>query len=334
MRRLSCIPEVVGHHRLDFHPDIMVESERRASQQEIDSALHFLERRQSSGSNGVIGNIQPDLYRKRGSLVKISSSKDNICVGSVQLQLSYTFSRSDFVIVLLETSILINLEECQLIFSLGSNNRRESAKIIPGSSIPVQTFKVPLSYQELMDKTLTVQLFDTSSKCLRLVGKASTLLSKLNPSDEMLVLIELDPVEAPINVGELQLWLQYLTSAQRFTVNIQQSNQNIKSAPGTSVYFKATLIMNDKVLKKKKTGVKKIADKNNIWNEALMFSIDHNSILKCDLEIALIEIDRNQKEKTLGKILFVKNNSPEGRLWKEVLEGRSPPPQWFNLRDF
>lgn len=30
----------------------MAEAERRASQQEIDSALQFLERRQSQGSNG------------------------------------------------------------------------------------------------------------------------------------------------------------------------------------------------------------------------------------------------------------------------------------------
>ncbi|CAD5211044.1 unnamed protein product [Bursaphelenchus okinawaensis] len=330
MRRLSCIPEAVGQHRFDFHNDIMIENERRASQQEIDSALQFLERRQSSGSNGVVGNIQPDLYRKRGSVVKIASSKDTICVGSVQLQLSYNFSKSDFVVVLLETSFAVQLEECQLIFMLGFNARRESSKIALGTAVPIQTFKFPLSYQELMEKTLTIQLVD--SRVPRVVGTSSTPLSKLNPSDELMVLMELDPVEAVVNMGTVQLWLQYLISAQRFTVTIQQSTQVEKADCGTSVFFKATLIMNDKALKKKKTNSKKASDSNLVWNEALMFSIDHNTILKCDMEIALVEVDRNQREKTLGKIQFGKNNSVEGRLWKEILEGRSPPPQWLNLR--
>lgn len=43
------------------------ESERRASQQEVDSAMKWLERRKSTDSNGILGQIDETLYRKRNS---------------------------------------------------------------------------------------------------------------------------------------------------------------------------------------------------------------------------------------------------------------------------
>lgn len=45
------------------------------------------------------GNIQPDLYRKRGSIIKYASRvKEGSFAASVQLHLDYDFQKSDFLV--------------------------------------------------------------------------------------------------------------------------------------------------------------------------------------------------------------------------------------------
>lgn len=50
-----------------------------------------------------------------------------------------------------------------------------------------------------------------------------------------------------------------------------------------------------------------------------------------ELELTLIEVDKNQ-EKPVAKVIFKNGTGPEGKTWKSALEGRAPPPLWFDLR--
>lgn len=96
------------------------ESERRrVSEQDMNGAMQWLERRNSTASNEskpifirilshnfkfflAIGQLDETLYRKRNSVVNVRGSKDSLCIGRAQIKLNYDFSKCDFVITLLE----------------------------------------------------------------------------------------------------------------------------------------------------------------------------------------------------------------------------------------
>lgn len=52
-----------------------------------------------------VGAIQPDLYRRRGSVVTQQSVK-GAAIGRVQLKLDYDFAKSDFVVSVLDGTSL------------------------------------------------------------------------------------------------------------------------------------------------------------------------------------------------------------------------------------
>lgn len=57
-----------------------------------------------------LGKIQPDLYRRRGSLINLGSTSKDLSiqnVGQVKLQLNYDFAKSDFVVKLVEGRVVI-----------------------------------------------------------------------------------------------------------------------------------------------------------------------------------------------------------------------------------
>jgi hypothetical protein len=116
------------------------------------------------------------------------------------------------------------VEECQLIFLLGEGLRKESKKLAAGSSFPLQTFKFALSYDELLTKSLTVELVSPkpSGFGVQKHGRSIMPLSSLNPSDEILLWLELESVNEK-SCGELQLYFSYLSSAERLILTVQES---------------------------------------------------------------------------------------------------------------
>lgn len=50
------------------------------------------------------GSIQPDLYRRRGSVVQHQSSSGKPTVARIQIQMGYDFSKSDFLVSILDGS--------------------------------------------------------------------------------------------------------------------------------------------------------------------------------------------------------------------------------------
>ncbi|KAL3116758.1 hypothetical protein niasHT_004185 [Heterodera trifolii] len=82
---------------------------RTSAQESVDSAFQLLTggNRRKGSADAYVGQLQPDLYRRRGSVISVSSSGGGAqVVGRVQLQLSYDHSTSDVVIRLAQMNLL------------------------------------------------------------------------------------------------------------------------------------------------------------------------------------------------------------------------------------
>ncbi|KAI1711938.1 c2 domain-containing protein [Ditylenchus destructor] len=407
MRRLSSVTEVVNQASVAFSP-LLVRREsfsqrssamastgsllgrRRPSQQESeDSALLFLERRKSSDTN--VGQIQPDLYRRRGSIISVGmgsvgndsdvsggSPKSGKNAGRVQFQLSYDFSKSDFVAQLVRGSIHISqLEECQFWLSLESGQDRNCGlqntsqnnflrrtdslcleKSEGGASIcgGAGQIRFPLSYDELLESNLIVELVSTASgsvgnrRCSATIskyGRASVSLASLRPSDdELLIWVDLDAInDIETSHGELKVCLQYLPSAQSLTLTVHEATnlptRTMDALPNT--FVRSSLILDDKtILKKRKTSVRK-ATISPVWNEALTFGIDQKLISRCRLEVCVMDCDRFGNSRPIGRITFSSKQpgntifgykSNASRLWRDAVVQASNfavLPQWLSI---
>ncbi|KAI6242689.1 C2 domain-containing protein [Aphelenchoides fujianensis] len=320
MRRLSCIPEsfnLVSPHRSSIHRDAsFVESERRTSQQEIacNAAVQWLqERRKSTDASGILGAIDESLYRKRGSIVNVRGSKDSLCVARCQLQLSYNFSTSDFVIVLLEASFELKLEECQLAFILTSDRsdqRKESRRLLPNVGVQLQTFKFPIAYEELVEQTLTVELISPKAGVQFQRHARSVLpLSDLCPFDELLIWTELEAIaDNKESCGDLRVFLQYLPTAERLSINLHEV-VNLRRLDSShrdgGGFVKVQLVSEEgKVLKKRKSTTRKgTAATSIVWNEALTFDVDLRTLSRCKLEVMVFGSDK-LGDHPLGQLVF------------------------------
>ncbi|KAI1727453.1 c2 domain-containing protein [Ditylenchus destructor] len=402
MRRLSSVSEVVNQASVAFSP-LQVRREsfsqrssamastgsllgrRRPSQQESeDSALLFLERRKSSDTN--VGQIQPDLYRRRGSIISIGmgsvgndsdisggSPKGGKNAGRVQFQLSYDFSKSDFVVQLVRGLISIpQLEECQFWLSLESGQdtntsqnhflRRTDSLYLEkgegGASVcgGAGQIRFPLSYDELLECNLIVELVSTGSgsqlsrRCSATIskyGRASVALASLRPSDdELLIWVDLDATnDVETSHGELKVCLQYLPSAQSLTLTVHEATnlptRTMDALP--NAFVRSSLILDDKtILKKRKTSVRK-ATISPVWNEALTFGIDQKLISRCRLEVCVMDCDRFGNSRPIGRITFSSKlpgntifgyKSNASRLWRDAVvqaNNFAVLPQWLSI---
>ncbi|KAI6184058.1 C2 domain-containing protein [Aphelenchoides bicaudatus] len=336
MRRLSCIPEALSliPQRAELRRDMTFsETERRASQQEIDSAVHWLERRKSTDSNGAFGQLDESLYRKRNSIINVRGSKDSLCAGRVQIKLSYDFARSDFCVILMETTLDIKFEECQFVFKLGEDQVKQSRKILSGCAVNLQTFKFPIQFDELLHRTLTVELLSTKPSGYGTTrhGISVLPLSSLSPADELLVWLELETVNDRDCFGDLQLFLSFLPSAERLTLTVQEAVKLERLEPNqkdAAVYVKAALCLGDKVLKKRKSNVKKANSTNTfIFNESLTFcDVDSKTLARCRLEVVVMGCLSNGNQYPIGQVVFCQPDGPqckENKIWKDMLLGRS-----------
>jgi hypothetical protein len=338
IRRLSCIPEAIQQAIKD-ETSLQVPKclDRRPSLQEIeDSALLFLERRKSSDSG--IGSLQPDLYRKRGSIVTIGSNKDGLnCPARIQLQLDYDFQKSDFLVTILEASTNLPSstasDDFELWLSLNGEQRRLICPINCDRPLSKEEFKFPTTYDELLEKNLIIELVSTENSGFTIIKHARTklVLSELRPSDDLILWIDLEPVHEKENrSGELNICLQYLSSAQRLSLSIQQAtglhrSNGENSAP--SALVKAVLTFDGKILKKKKTTIKKNCI-CPIWNEVLTFEVDPRLISKCKMDLIVID---SCGAKVLGSANLGENAGHGARIWKEALRGQSKVSRWLPL---
>uniref|UniRef100_A0A914YKT4 C2 domain-containing protein n=1 Tax=Panagrolaimus superbus TaxID=310955 RepID=A0A914YKT4_9BILA len=125
----------------------------------------------------------------------------------------------------------------------------------------------------------------------------------------------------------------YLSSAQRLSLSIQQatglqrsgSENNNNGAPSSLV--KAVLTFDGKILKKKKTTIKKNCI-CPIWNEVLTFEVDPRLISKCKMDLIVVD---SCGGKILGSANLGENAGHGARIWKEALRGQSKVSRWLPL---
>ncbi|KAF8362315.1 hypothetical protein PRIPAC_89238 [Pristionchus pacificus] len=320
-RRLSTLPDMMSITSVDRRPSI---------QDMADSAMHFLERRRSSDQG--LGSIQPDLYRRRGSIVRNESTSTSPPVGSCDLKMKYDFSRSDFHISVVDVRRLTRIDHYFIKISLsGHSVVHQTGKLIPGAQLKKEDFKFALSYDELIEKTLRVQLMGArkaGSGC-HSIGEVSVMLSTIDPSDEVFLSTDIDMHETDEYLGELFLGIQFLPSAERLTVTVHQAKDLPSHECLPNAYVKVFLLQSGRVVKKRKSQVRKNSQ-CPIWNEALNFTLSPSSLHSCQLEIDILDYDRVGNDRLLGQI-SLGGESCE-KLWKDVLEGKSVNPKWVSLR--
>ncbi|KAH7718876.1 Synaptotagmin-C [Aphelenchoides avenae] len=317
-------------------------------------------------------HIQPDLYRKRGSVMQLTtSSKDSLCAGRVQLQLGYAFSTSDFIVTLVEARLFLKLDSCHVAFSVGDDSKRREAQVscrnpsptAEATQIENQIFKFPMSYEDLMDRTLTIEMTapkpngkpapwckkkeyrNVSGLGTTVVGRSCIPLTSLNPSDDILIWVDLETVNEVEHIGEVNVCLQYLPSAERLNLTIHQARRldgspskliasnNINMVLNLGTYVRACLFHDEKLLKKRKTNVRK-ATGAPVWNEVLTFQVPLNVITKCRLEVAVIDSDRFGNNQAVGEIAFDAKygGGATAKHWHDAILGRNNLPQWFQLK--
>ncbi|KAK0395129.1 hypothetical protein QR680_001129 [Steinernema hermaphroditum] len=339
MRRLSCIPQALNQ-KLDIIATEFANEfsdggsagndSRRSSEQEMaESALQFLERRRSTEHS--MGAIQPDLYRRRGSVVNHQSSKGLPTVGRAQLQMSYDFTRSDFLVTLLNVCCNTSLDEYFIALVVGEAKRRESSKMVSGAPFHQESFKFALSYDELLEKTLTIQLVGARriGTCPVVIGSVSIDLSSIDPTDDLLLWTDIDAFNAAEKRGEVLIGLHHLQSAERLTVTVHQARELFKNDGFPNAYVKIALIQGGKVVKKRKTAVKKNSA-NPVWNEAINFSVTSKNLATSQLRIYIVDYDRFGTHKVLGEITLGAENCD--RIWQDMLDGLNANPRWLELR--
>ena len=69
-------------------------------------------------------------------------------------------------------------------------------------------------------------------------------------------------------------------------------------------YVKALMIQDGKVVKKRKTSIKKHT-LSPVWNEALNFNLPEKALAKTHLEIIVMDHDLIGNDEPLGQVLFV-----------------------------
>ncbi|CAJ0565756.1 unnamed protein product, partial [Mesorhabditis spiculigera] len=252
---------------------------------------------------------------------------------SSMVQMTYDFSKSDFIVTLLEVSHVIKLDEYSLAVALSDTTlRRQSSRIVAGAPFHKETFKFPVSYEDLMDKSLTLQLLGATriGSASSVLGSTSIDLSTIDPSDDVILWSDIELHNASENLGELFVGIQYLPSAERLTVTIHQAKGLPSKEALPNAVAKVYLLQDGKMVKKRKSGVRKNSG-NPIWNEALNFTCTMAQLANSQLEIHILDHDRIGNHKLIGQVLFGAGDRND-RMWKDLLANKTVNPRWIPLR--
>jgi hypothetical protein len=143
-------------------------------------------------------------------------------------------------------SLDIKLDECQFVFRLGEDQVKQSRRIPSGCAVNLQTFKFPIQFEELLNRTLTVELISPKGNGTQRHGVSVLAMSTLLPAEELLVWLELECVDDKDTCGDVQLFLNFLSSAKRLTLTVQEAVK-LDMEPNQSTFFHALsqkLLMN------------------------------------------------------------------------------------------
>ncbi|XP_018362250.1 PREDICTED: synaptotagmin-5 [Trachymyrmex cornetzi] len=252
-----------------------------------------------------LGSLQPDLYQRRDGPVFLSARRTGKHLGRLHLRLRYDFDKSDLDVHLIEAHNLAGSDQggfndpyVKLTLSPEVDSRKRQTQIHRNDPNPFfdQRFKFPVSYEELQEKTLVLQVFDydrfSRNDMVGSVRVAMDSLELVSSTSSIEVWGEITRErKPPEEIQEVLVSLSYLPSAERLTVLMMKARNLFLQEDKETLdpFAKVSLLCGErKVKKKKKTAVRK-ATTNPVWNEAMSFNIPASLLASSAIEICVLD---------------------------------------------
>ncbi|XP_025156336.1 synaptotagmin-6 isoform X2 [Harpegnathos saltator] len=252
-----------------------------------------------------LGSLQPDLYQKQDSKVFLSARRTGKHLGELHLRLKYDFDRSDLHVHLIEAKDLAGSDQggfndpyVKLTLSPEVDTRKRQTQIHRNNPNPSfnQHFKFPVSYEELQEKTLVLQVFDYDRFSRNdVVGSLRMAMDSLDPVSSTSwtdvwgeIARERKP---PEEIQEILVSLSYLPSAERLTVLMMKARNLFPQQDKESLdpFAKVSLLCGERRIKKKKKTAVRRATMNPVWNEAMSFNIPASSLASSAIEVRVLD---------------------------------------------
>ncbi|KAG7206379.1 hypothetical protein KM043_003744 [Ampulex compressa] len=251
-----------------------------------------------------LGILRPDLYQGRDGPVFLSARRTGKSLGRLHFRLKYDFDRSDLHVHLIEAHDLAGSDQggfndpyVTLTLSPEVDSRKRQTQIHRNDPNPFfdQHFKFPVSYDELQDKTLVLQVFDydrfSRNDVVGSVRVAMDSLELASSASSVEVWGEIERErKPPEQIQDVLLSLSYLPSAERLTVLILKARNLFPPQDKETLdpFVKVSLLCGEKRVKKKKTAVRK-ATTDPVWNEAMSFNVTAASLASSAVEVCVMD---------------------------------------------
>ncbi|XP_022238818.1 synaptotagmin-1-like isoform X2 [Limulus polyphemus] len=299
----------------------------------------------SPGAISPIGVIQPDLYKTQDMVfLQTNDSEEADKYGRLHFRLKYDFDRSDLVVHVIEAQDLGTLSEngfndpyVKITLLPEVDSKQRQTDICRNSTDPVfdEIFKIPVSFEELYEKMLLLQVFDYDRYSRNdVTGEVRVQMRDIEVTTEVEVWSSITKTEqVSQDRPEILLSLNYLPSAGRLTVVVLKAS-NLVSSDNKGLpdsYVKVGLTCGYKRMKKKKTSIKK-GSRNPVWNEALSFDISEEDLKHSSLVVNVTNCHHGNSSYLGTCILGESENGKESSHWEDmILNPRKSMAMWHNL---
>ncbi|XP_076322040.1 synaptotagmin 1-like [Tachypleus tridentatus] len=283
-------------------------------------------------------------FTKKKDIVFLPSSnsqRKDKC-GRLHFRLKYDFNRSDLVVHVIEAVDISAISEngfndpyvkVALVPEVDTKTRQTEIQRNTTNPIFDEVFKFPVSFEDLSEKTLLLQVFDYDRFSRNdITGDVRVKMCDLDVTTEVEVWSEISKTDKiSSDRPEILLSLSYLPSAGRLTVVVLKASNLMdpcsKEFPDS--YVKVTF-MNGERKKKKKTATKR-ATNNPVWNEALSFDVSEG-LKHCRLVVNVINCHHGNIIPLGTCILGVNERGREVMHWQDVLRNpRKAIAMWHGL---
>ncbi|XP_066590350.1 synaptotagmin-5 isoform X2 [Prorops nasuta] len=251
-----------------------------------------------------LGSLQPDLYQRRDGPIFLNARSSGRILGRLHLRLKYDFDKSDLHVHLIEAHDLAGSDQggfndpyVKLSLSPKVDSRKRQTPIHRNTPNPFfnQQFKFPVSYDELQEKTLILQVFDydrfSRNDMVGTIRIAIESLELASTASSVELWGEITSErKPPEEIQEVLLSLSYLPSAERLTVHMLQARNLFPSQDKETLdpFVKVSLLCGEKKIKKKKTTVRK-ATTSPVWNEAMAFDVPAAVLEASAIEVCVMD---------------------------------------------
>ncbi|XP_017037381.1 synaptotagmin-5 [Drosophila kikkawai] len=192
-------------------------------------------------------------------------------------------------------------------------------------------------------RTVEILLYDFDAYSRHVcIGGSKLHLANLDLSEQLNLWTPLSSASAQdmkVDLGDIMVSLAYLPSAERLmVVLIKARNLRIvdDARNSSDAYVKVTLLgPGGKKMKKRKTGVQR-GTLNPVYNEALAFDVNKETLKNCVLEFTVVHDGLLGSSEILGRTLI--GNSPEVRteekiFFEEIFRAKNATAQWVPLQE-